>query len=144
MSIFGRTGHGELNGFLDAGSHLQGELTFEQTFRIEGRLTGKVVSDGDLIVGPKGELEGEVRVGRIVVTGTVRGEVHASRRVEIGSGGRVLGEIEAPVLVVEEGGIFDGRCKMGGANAEPQGGKVLARLPGATGAGPSELRGKVS
>ncbi len=42
---------GDLNGFLDGGSHLQGELRFEASFRVDGKLTGLVESQGDLIVG---------------------------------------------------------------------------------------------
>ena len=53
----------DLNGFLDNGSHLQGELRFEASFRVDGKLTGTVESEGDLIVGESGEVEGEVRVG---------------------------------------------------------------------------------
>ena len=53
----------DLNGFLDGGSHLQGELRFEASFRVDGKLTGTVESEGDLIVGEAGEVDGEVRVG---------------------------------------------------------------------------------
>ena len=138
MSLFTRSAHGELNGFLDAGSHLEGELRFEQTFRIEGKLTGTVRSEGDLIVGPKGEVESTVEVGRIVVTGEVRGTVRAARRVEIGPGGKLLGDLETPTLVIEDGGLFEGRCQMQRA-AEAK----IALVPPPTVAQP-ERRGKAS
>lgn len=134
MSFLGRSSHGELNGFLDAGSHMQGELHFEQTFRIEGRLTGQVVSEGDLVVGEKGEVEGEIRVGRAMITGTVRGLIRATRRVEIGPGGRVTADIETPSLVVDDGALFEGNCRMSRSAAPPAeagGAKILARLPAA-------------
>ena len=130
MSLLGRGSHGELNGFLDAGSHMHGELHFEQTFRIEGRLTGVVISEGDLVIGAKGEVEGELRVGRAVITGTVRGLIRASRRVEIGPGGRVYADIETPSLVVDDGALFEGNCKMNRqATAEAPTAKALATLP---------------
>ncbi len=63
--IFKSDGKGtDLNGFLDRGSHLQGELAFETTFRIDGRFTGSVRSNGDLIVGEAGEVEGTFEVGQ--------------------------------------------------------------------------------
>lgn len=103
---------GDLNGFLDAGSHMDGELSFEDTFRVDGRLTGKVVSKGDLVVGERGEVSGAVEVGRVYVSGTVKASVKASKRIEITSGGRLIGDIEAPTLVIEEGGFYEGRCTM--------------------------------
>lgn len=103
---------GELNGFLDAGSELHGKLRFEQTFRIEGSFAGEVDSPGDLVVAGRGEAEGEIRVGRLVVAGTVRGRVVASRRVEVSPGGRLLAEVETPCLVVADGAWLQGPCRM--------------------------------
>jgi cytoskeletal protein CcmA (bactofilin family) len=106
----------QLNGFLDAGSHLRGELHFEDTFRIDGRLTGKVDSDGDLYVGEHGEVEGEVRVGRLFVTGKVQAIVQA-QRVEVAPGGQLRGEVVTPCLVIDEGALFEGLSRM--ITAEP-------------------------
>lgn len=133
MSLLGRSSHGELNGFLDAGSHMHGELRFEQTFRIEGKLSGTVVSEGDLIIGEKGEVEGEISAGRAVITGTVRGLIRASRRIEIGPGAKVYADIETPSLVVDDGALFEGTCRMvrPGASVEAPQAKVLACLPSA-------------
>lgn len=107
-----RTGSGELNGFLDAGSHIKGELHFEDTFRIDGKLTGTAISEGDLVVGAGGEVDGEVRTSRVFISGTVRGKIVVTRRVEITSQGRVFAEIDTPSLVVEDGALLEGRCSM--------------------------------
>ncbi len=112
MNFRGKTGSGELNGILDKGSHLRGELHFEQTFRVDGKLTGKIISDGDLVVGERGEIEGEIEVGRAFVTGLVRGRIRAARRLEIGAGGRVYADLETPTLVIGDGAIFQGSCAM--------------------------------
>ncbi|OQC36572.1 MAG: Polymer-forming cytoskeletal [Acidobacteria bacterium ADurb.Bin051] len=112
MSTRERLPRGELNGFLDQGSELHGELRFEQTFRVEGRFVGEVVSEGDLMVAERGEVEGELRVGGLLVAGTVRGQVVASRRVEVGPGGRLLAEVETPCLVVADGAVLEGPCRM--------------------------------
>jgi cytoskeletal protein CcmA (bactofilin family) len=107
----GKNGKSQLNGFLDSGSHLRGDLHFEDTFRIEGRLTGKVDSRGDLYVGEQGEVEGEVRVGRLFVSGKVQAVVQA-QRVEVAAGGALRGEVETPSLVIDEGAIFEGQSRM--------------------------------
>lgn len=103
---------GDLNGFLDAGSQMDGELSFEDTFRVDGRLAGKVTSKGDLVVGENGEVNGDVEVGRLYVSGTLKGTVKAATRIEITANGRVQGDIETPTLVIEEGGFYEGRCTM--------------------------------
>lgn len=102
----------ELNGFLDTGSHVEGELRFETSFRVDGRFTGKVISAGDLIVGEGGEVEGDLRVGQVFVSGTVRGTVRAAKKIQVSSKGKLLAEIDTPSLVVEDGAFFQGRCTM--------------------------------
>jgi len=102
----------DLNGFLDSGSHLQGELSFDTSFRVDGKLTGSVASEGDLIVGESGEIDGEIRVGQVFISGTVRGKVHARRKIQIAPSGKLFAEIETPALVIEDGATFEGSCSM--------------------------------
>jgi cytoskeletal protein CcmA (bactofilin family) len=109
---------GDLNGFLDRGSHLEGELRFETSFRIDGRVTGRVTSPGSLIVGDGGEVDGEVEVGRLFVSGVLRGTVRAAARIQVAPGGKVYADLSTPSLVIEDGAIFEGRCAMTG---EPRG-----------------------
>ncbi len=106
---------GELNGFLDAGSHIKGELHFDDTFRVDGKITGKATSSGDLVVGEGGLVDGETDVGRLFVSGTVRGSVVASGRVEISPGGKVYAELSTPSLVIHDGAFFEGQCAMANA-----------------------------
>lgn len=102
----------DLNGFLDKGSRLQGELQFETTFRVHGAFVGNVSSEGDLIVGEGGELDGQVQVGDLFVSGLVRGQITARKKVHIAPTGRVYAEIETPTLVIDEGAFFEGNCSM--------------------------------
>jgi len=64
------------------------------------------------VIGPQGVVDGEVRVGSLVVTGRLRGTVWTRERLQIGAGAHVEGEIHTPVLVVEDGAVFEGRCCM--------------------------------
>ena len=150
MNFRGKSAAGDLSGFLDQGSHFEGELRFEQSFRIDGKVTGSIRSEGDLVVGEKGEIEGDVRVGRLFVSGLVRGEIRVAKRLAIHARGRVEGEVYAPALVIDEGGILEGLCAMsarpaeggesdatpqkagGTALAEPLPAKVVGRIVSAT------------
>lgn len=126
---------GDLNGFLDRGSHLRGELLFDTHFRVHGKFTGDVTSEGELIVGEGGEVEGEVRVGQVVVSGVVRGSIQASRRVQITATGKVQADVETPSLIVEDGALFEGRCAMS---------RDAAKAAGApSGAGPKLVAAKI-
>ena len=128
MSKNSRTGsQGELNGFLDAGCEVQGDLRFDSTFRVHGRFKGNVQSDGRLIVGEGGVVEGVVAVGELSVSGRLEGRVDAGRRIEIGAKGRVEGEINSPILVIESGAFFEGQCTMNSKPAAP----VAAEKPAA-------------
>lgn len=103
---------GDLNGFLDDGSHIQGELHFEDTFRLDGKVRGRVVSRGDLVIGEKGEVEGEIDVSRVFISGVARGTVKATERIEITANGKVYADVETRNLTIEDGGLLQGRCTM--------------------------------
>jgi cytoskeletal protein CcmA (bactofilin family) len=113
----------DLNGFMDEGTELFGELRFKDTFRVDGRIKGKIVSDRTLIIGEAGHVEAEVDCGVVSIRGTVKGRVRGRERVEVLAGAKVFGSIAAPSLVIEEGAFFQGDCEM----APPQ--KNLVILP---------------
>ena len=131
MMFKSSSSQGDLNGFLDAGSHMTGELHFEDTFRIDGRFTGTIVSDGDLIIGDRGDVEGEIRVCRVYVSGTVRGALRASERVEVTASGKVLADVYTPSLTLDDGAHFEGRCSMErlGDPAKDSDRKKVAQMP---------------
>ena len=89
-----------LNGFLDKGSHFKGELSFEETFRIDGKFEGTIPAGGELILGDSAEVTADIRVERISINGTLKGTVHASEKIEIHPRARVTAE--AVVCVVRE------------------------------------------
>ncbi len=101
-----------LNGFLDRGSHFQGELTFEDTFRIDGRFEGKIRSGSELILGDSADVNADIEVGRLSVNGKLSGSVHAIERIELLARSRVFATLSSPVLKVEEGAFFQGTCQM--------------------------------
>jgi cytoskeletal protein CcmA (bactofilin family) len=112
----------DLNGFLDKGSHIEGNLRFQTTFRIDGKFTGKIHSDGDLVVGDGGEVEGDLVVGQVFISGTVRGSIRANRRVQITPTGKVFAEIDTASLAIEDGAVFEGTCTMNREAAKPAAG----------------------
>lgn len=101
-----------LNGFLDHGCTIRGEVDFSDLLRIHGHVVGTVRSAAELLVGEGGLVEGNVEVGRLLVAGTVRGKVRVKEELIVHPGGRVFAEIWTPALVVEEGGVLEGMVHM--------------------------------
>lgn len=111
--IGGRKAGGVLNGFLDRGARFEGTLSFEDTFRIDGVLKGKVVSKNELVIGDGAAIDAEIHVGRLSVSGSVRGVIYARERVEVHAGARLQAEIHTPSLLVEDGAIIQGPVQTG-------------------------------
>jgi cytoskeletal protein CcmA (bactofilin family) len=102
-----------LNGFIDKGSHVRGDLAFEESFRIDGKFEGKIRSGSELILGDDADVTAEIDVGRLSVNGSLKGSVRATERVDLLAKARVFGDIATPILRVEEGAVFQGGCQMG-------------------------------
>ena len=128
--ILKSSSQGDLNGFLDAGCEVRGDLRFEKTFRIHGHFKGTVETDGELIVGEGGFVEGVLKVGELSVSGRLQGQIQASRRIEIGVDGHVEGEIRSPVLVIASGAFFKGKCNMSPSGAAPAAPTAPTRVDG--------------
>ena len=104
---------GNLSGFVGNGTTLTGEANFKGMLRVDGTLSGRVSSqDGTLIVSTGGQVDANVEVSVAQIYGTVNGDVTASKRIELGRVAKVTGNIQTPALVIEQGAIFEGSCRM--------------------------------
>ncbi|MCA1600899.1 MAG: polymer-forming cytoskeletal protein, partial [Acidobacteria bacterium] len=104
---------GTLSGFVGSGTSVTGEVTFKAMFRVDGHLSGKVISNsGTLIIGTNGKVDANIEVSVAVIHGTFNGDIIVTQRLELGRTAKVNGNIQAPSLVIEQGGIFEGNCKM--------------------------------
>lgn len=104
---------GRLSGFVGHGTVLTGETNFQMMLRVDGHLTGTVMSDGGtLIVGTNGQVDANVSVGVATINGVVNGDVIATEKIQLGRTARVMGNVATPRLVIEEGAVFEGGCSM--------------------------------
>jgi cytoskeletal protein CcmA (bactofilin family) len=86
------------------------EGQFEGTLRVDGYATGFLRSlTGTLIVGEFGEVEADIIVATAMIDGLLRGSIHATERVVLGSHARVFGNIESPALSIAPGAVFEGQ-----------------------------------
>ena len=104
---------GRLSGFIGSGTVLTGETTFQAMLRVDGHLTGSIASEnGTLIVGSTGRVDANIHVAAATINGTVNGDIIASERLELGRTARIVGNVQSPRLVIEDGAVLEGTCSM--------------------------------
>ena len=104
---------GLLSGFVGNGTTLTGEANFKGMLRVDGHLSGQVKSEGGtLIVGNNGQVDADIEVAVATIHGAVNGDIIASQRLELGRAAKVNGNIQTPSLVIEQGAVFEGSCRM--------------------------------
>jgi cytoskeletal protein CcmA (bactofilin family) len=108
-----------INSIIGEGTRFKGEFDLNGLLRIDGDFTGIIRTKGKVLVGRNGRAECTLNAGTVVIGGVLRGEIHATEKVTILSTGLVLGTIATPRLIVEEGVIFNGSCKITAPAAEP-------------------------
>ena len=102
----------DLTDFIDEGSELEGTYSFAGTAMVNGKFRGEISSRDTLIVGDKARITATIRAGTVIIRGEILGNVVATERIELSGAARLFGDIETPVLVVDEGVLFEGQCSM--------------------------------
>src|SRR5437773_10597251 len=94
-----------------AESSFQGTLRSKGSVRIDGKIEGGVSAEG-VILGERGEVQGDISARTVVIGGKVTGNVHATESLELLSKSQVFGDLHAPQLLIAEGAVFEGSCLM--------------------------------
>ena len=104
---------GTLSGSVGGGTVVTGEANFKAMMRIDGHMSGRVnSSSGTLIVGANGKVDANIEVAVAIIHGTINGDIIATQRLELGRAAKVNGNIQTPSLIIEQGAVFEGSCKM--------------------------------
>ncbi len=120
--MFGRNAkkkprHDAITAFLGAGTQYHGQFNFQGVVRIDGGVIGDIISDGVLVLGEEGHVEGTIRVAELVASGTIVGDVEASKRVTLHKRSNLRGNLAAPAVIIEDGAVVNGLVRMGGPEA---------------------------
>jgi len=91
---------------------LKGTVTASDSLRIDGEVTGEVLTTSDLIVGVHGRVNAAVVARNAVVAGTVTGEMAIEESLELLFTAKILGNINVKSLAVDDGAVFEGNCEM--------------------------------
>lgn len=91
---------------------IEGKIITESSMRIEGTVKGEIEAQGDVFIGEKGKVQGNILARNILIAGEVVGETKANGRLEITQTGSLEGDMDTQILVVNEGAKYQGHCSM--------------------------------
>lgn len=104
-----------VNSVIGKGTVFEGTIRTKETFRVEGFVKGNIYSEGTLIIGNGGKVDGRIESANILVGGEAYGDLFATNKIEANASGRIYGNIHTKSLIVDENAIFQGTCEMTGA-----------------------------
>ena len=106
------TQSGEIRAFLGEGSKFEGTLVFDDIVRMDGHFQGSITSSDTLIAGQTAQIQADIRVGTLILSGNFKGTIEARNKVELRAPAIVEGTIQTPVLMVEEGVVLNSSITM--------------------------------
>ena len=98
---------------ISEGSTLTGDLSSASDIRIDGTLKGSIKTDGKLVLGDLGVIEGQVHCVNAVISGQIKATINVEELLTLKSTAKLSGEIISSQLAIEPGAIFSGKCSMG-------------------------------
>jgi cytoskeletal protein CcmA (bactofilin family) len=99
--------------FLGEDTEFEGKLIFKDELTIFGHFKGEILTEGTLVIGESALVEADIHAFQIIIHGgEVRGNIVADKKIVVYSPGKVLGTIQTPAVIIEEGVTFEGSCSM--------------------------------
>lgn len=97
---------------LSADVEIKGTVVFKNNLTAHGHIEGEVLTDGILTIGKTGTVDGDINAGSVSVQGSVNGNINVNARCELKGNAKLIGDLVAPVLVMEDGATFVGRANV--------------------------------
>jgi cytoskeletal protein CcmA (bactofilin family) len=95
------------------GTTITGDITSNGDVRIDGKLKGNLSISGKLVVGPSGNIEGNIVCQNADVSGEINGKLSVSELLSLKASAKVLGDIVTGKISIEPNATFTGTCSMG-------------------------------
>tara|TARA_B100001059_G_C17648564_1_gene483175 strand:- start:269 stop:718 length:450 start_codon:yes stop_codon:yes gene_type:complete len=96
------------------GTSIEGQINSKSNIRIDGFLKGTVITQGRLVLGPEGKVEGDIQCNNADIEGTLNGKINVTELLTLKSSAKLQGDISTNKLAIEPGAVFSGTCSMGG------------------------------
>ncbi len=111
-------GPDKLNRIVD-GAEIRGDMSVLTSIRIDGIVTGNITCAAKLVLGESGKIIGNVITQNAEIEGVVEGELQIQDRLVLKNTAKIQGNIITQSIIIEEGALFDGVCKMNNTLVNP-------------------------
>ena len=101
----------EISTIIGEGYTITGEVQGSSVIRIEGKIIGNVNVDGGVVLGEKGNVDGDITSKTVIIFGIVNGNIKTTQ-LEIKKTGYVNGDITTDTLEIELGALYNGKLNM--------------------------------
>ncbi len=91
---------------------LKGTLRFSQSVQLSGSFEGEIISNGFLFIAEGADVRADIKVGTIIIGGTVHGNIEAAGELEMLSSAKIYGNVRTAKLRIADGVVFEGKCEM--------------------------------
>lgn len=102
----------EIDTVIGPGTKLEGKIEATGIVRVDGSFEGDIITQGDIIIGEKGSVQGQIKAKNMIVAGTSLAKIKCQGKLEIRSTGKVVGDVIINDIIIEEKAIFEGQCLM--------------------------------
>ncbi len=119
-SIYGDAVKSDETTIISNGVKIEGTVTTNGNIRVDGEIKGDIISENNITVGESGSVNGKINASIISIGGTVTGSLEAKEKLTLTSRGKINGDIIVKAFVIEDGGLFNGNCKMQVTAGSPQ------------------------
>ena len=104
--------------YLGPNTAIEGEIHSSGDLHLDGKFSGNVVCNGDLIIGNESKVFGSIKAKNVLISGYFKGEIDAVEALEIFETGHVEGDIKGSKLRIYEGGVYKGKVNMDAIQSE--------------------------
>jgi len=111
---------------LNKTSIVVGNLSFEGTVRIEGKVDGDIMASAEVSIGQGAQVTARIQAPVVSIHGKLSGDIIA-RRIELGPTARVVGNLTCANLTIDSGAVLDGLCSVSGSSLEAGSSEVKAQ-----------------
>lgn len=110
--MFKNEHHPDSDTIIGPSVHVEGDVVSQGNIQVYGAVSGTITTAANLMIGDGATITANVKAVNASISGTVKGNVTVSERLELTPSSKVIGDIAAKVLVIAEGAQLDGRCQM--------------------------------
>jgi cytoskeletal protein CcmA (bactofilin family) len=98
------------------GTRVEGNVTAESDFRIDGQLEGNLICQAKVIIGATGQVVGDIQCANAIIEGSFKGNLKVQEMLQVKETATVSGDVKTDKLMVHSGAIFNVTCGMGASD----------------------------